>query len=152
MIKRLEEYDGIRCHWDKDRKCENSLFCGMCEFQPADDDKPNGKNEPVKVRFENDYGMMVPYCPSCGEMAYSTERCVFCGQKFIETDAPKNKTKIIGATLTENGDYRCDKCGKCEGLELVSHADGAKFFDYNYRCKCGNKITVRTFLNEFEGV
>lgn len=140
----------IKCHWDKQRICENGLFCGMCEYQPADDDKPNGKNDPVEVRYENDYGMMMPYCPSCGEMAYSTERCVFCGQKFTDVKAPKNKTKIIGATLDKDGDYVCDKCGKAEELELISHTDGRDFFDYTYRCTCGNHITVRTFRNKFE--
>ena len=140
----------VKCNWDKDRVCENGLLCGGCEYQPADDDKPNGKKDPVEVRFENDYGMMMPYCPSCGEMAYSTERCVFCGQRFIKADKPKNKTEIIGATEREDGSYKCDKCGKTEVLELVSHADGQGFFDYTYRCTCGNHITVRTILNEFE--
>lgn len=27
-----------------------------------------------------------PECPHCGEMPYSTERCVFCGQRFAQED------------------------------------------------------------------
>lgn len=136
----------IRCHWDKDRICENGLYCGMCEFQPADDDKPNGKNEPVKLRFQNDYGMMMPYCPSCGKMAYSTERCVFCGQKLLPTEPPqKNEREIIGGHADEEGVLRCDECNGDE-LSLVSHEDGANFFGYTYKCRqCGNSVAVRTY-------
>ena len=28
-----------------------------------------------------------PECPYCGEMPYSTKRCVFCGQRFIQDEA-----------------------------------------------------------------
>ena len=147
MIKRLKEYDGIRCHWDKDRICENSLFCGMCEFQPADDDKPNGRKDPVPIRWENDYGMMTPYCPSCGEMAYSTERCVFCGQRLLPIENPrKNVTEITGGHADDDGNLRCDECGSDE-LLLVSHEDGATFYGYTYKCaKCGSRISSRTKL------
>lgn len=132
-----------KCHWDKSRTCDRGLLCGGCEHQPADDDKINGKKDPVELIYHNDYGMMMPYCPSCGEMAYSTERCVFCGQKFIEKQPIKNKTEIIGATKTDDG-YKCDKCGVVDPkLTLVFHADGQGFFDYTYRCECGNEITVR---------
>lgn len=125
-------------------------MCGCCEYQPADDDKPNGKKDPVELVYHNDYGMMTPYCPSCGEMAYSYDRCVFCGQKFIDKKPPKNKVEIIGATPFGDG-YKCDKCGEKDPLlTLVYHADGQGFFDYTYRCECGNEITVRTLLNEFE--
>ena len=34
---------------------------------------------------ENDEDERVPICPSCGEMPYSFEQCVFCGQRFIHT-------------------------------------------------------------------
>lgn len=27
-----------------------------------------------------------PECPHCGEMPYSTERCVFCGQRFTQEE------------------------------------------------------------------
>ncbi len=148
-MKTLQEYT-TKCNWDKSRTCDRGLMCGGCEYQPADDDKPNGKNEPVEIDYKNDYGMLMPYCPSCGEMAYSYDRCVFCGQKFIDKKPPMNKKEIIGATKTNDG-YKCDKCGVIDPLlKLESHTDGHGFFDYTYRCDCGNKITVRSLLNEFE--
>ena len=87
----------MECNWNKELECKNNHYCGLCKHQPADDDKPNGKRPPVKVEWHNDYGMIMPYCPSCGEMSYSEERCVFCGQKFIkDEDAPKNKREYYG--------------------------------------------------------
>lgn len=146
-------FEGLKCHWDKSIKCESGFFCGGCEHQPDDDDKPNGRKDPVRIRWENDYGMMIPYCPSCGEMAYSTERCVFCGQKLISENKPRNKMVVMGGHDDENGIITCDKCGGKDNMELISHADGAGFFEYTYRCGgCGNHITMRTLLNQFEEV
>lgn len=31
------------CHWHPEMKCLKELYCAGCEHQPADDDKPNGK-------------------------------------------------------------------------------------------------------------
>lgn len=142
MIK-LKDYQKS-CHWDKDRICENSFYCGMCEFQPADDDKPNGKNEPKHIKWVVEYGMTVPYCSSCGEMAYSTERCVFCGQKLLPTENPhKPEITIKGGKEDEDGTIRCEKCGS-DNLKMVSHEDGRNFYGYTYRCECGNAVSVRT--------
>lgn len=145
MIKRPIHYSHS-CHWDKTRECTNNLLCGVCEFQPADDDKPNGRREPVPVRWENDYGMMMPYCPSCEEMAYSEERCVFCGQKFIPTEKPQeNVREIVGGHADEDGFLRCDECD-CDELSMILHEDGANFFGNTYICKrCGNRVSVRTY-------
>lgn len=138
------------CYWNKDQKCTGGSYCDSCEHQPADDDKPNGKKEPVQIRWQNDYGMMMPYCPTCGEMAYGTERCKFCGQPFIQEKEPENKQEIIGGTMNEDGIVVCDNCGCYDSMKLVSHSDGRGFFDYTYRCGgCGKAITVRTILNEF---
>lgn len=137
------------CYWNKDQKCTGGSYCDACEHQPPDDEKPNGKKEPVKIRWQNDYGMIMPYCPTCGEMAYGTERCKFCGQPFIHEEAPKNKQEIIGGTMGDDGIIVCKKCGN-DSMKLVAHADGRGFFDYTYLCmKCENPITVRTYLNEF---
>ena len=82
----------FRCHWDADRKCDHNLYCNACPHQPSDDDKPNGKKPPVKLRWIPSYNGMsdsfqpAPECPSCGEMPYSTERCIFCGQKFLKEE------------------------------------------------------------------
>ena len=75
----------FRCHW-KDIDCPNELRCNGCKEQPGDDEKPTGRKAPVRVGWEESYGGMWPVCPSCGEMPYSTDRCVFCGQKFIRED------------------------------------------------------------------
>ena len=137
------------CYWNKDQKCTGGSYCDACEHQPPDDEKPNGKKDPVKINWRNDYGLMMPYCPVCGEMAYGTERCKFCGQPFIQEEEPKNRMEIIGGTMDEHGLVDCGACGS-EKVELVSHADGRGFFDYTYRCiDCGNRITVRTYLNDF---
>lgn len=80
----------IRCHWDAARKCDHNLCCNACPHQPADDDKPNGKKPPVRLCWVpsfngmNDSYYAAPQCPACGEMPYSTERCIFCGQKFLK--------------------------------------------------------------------
>lgn len=35
------------------------------------------------IVWEQDAGTTCPCCPRCHEPAYSTEKCVFCGQRFI---------------------------------------------------------------------
>lgn len=118
------------CHWNKILVCTRGLNCDGCESQPADDDKSNGKNEPVHIGWENNFDGTFPYCPSCGEMPYSTERCVFCGQKFIQDEiiAEYNKppekvtmncpmcggkNTLVGARAKSNGHFHgtCEKCG-----------------------------------------
>lgn len=39
--------------------------------------------------YSNDGFMVVPFCPSCGEPAYEQDKCVFCGQKLVWIDKPK---------------------------------------------------------------
>ena len=95
-VSQVNEYGigVIRCHWDKDFRCGVGRMCRGCEHQPEDDDKPNGKMPPVKLLWVptlNAAGDAFipdgePKCPTCGEMPYSTDRCVFCGQKFLKED------------------------------------------------------------------
>lgn len=76
-----------KCTWDSTLDCpKGDPYCEGCEHQPADDDKPNGRKPPVPIEWERDYGGVIPVCPVCGEMPYSLERCIFCGQKFIKDD------------------------------------------------------------------
>ncbi len=76
-----------KCTWDESFDCPfEGPYCEGCEHRPADDDKPNGKNPPRPIQWERDYGGIAPLCPTCGEMPYSLERCIFCGQKFIKDD------------------------------------------------------------------
>ena len=57
---------------------------------------PKGrKRPPMDLIWEEDYDWVtdsvikngIPYCPYCFEMPYSTEECVFCGQRFTEESA-----------------------------------------------------------------
>ena len=74
-----------KCTWNKDLDCpQENPCCESCEHQPAADDKPNGKKPPRLIQWEEDYGGVGPICPACGEMPYSLERCIFCGQKLIK--------------------------------------------------------------------
>lgn len=45
---------------------------------PPDEEKVNGLKPPLPYSY--------PYCPSCGEPTYSSERCVFCGQRLIREE------------------------------------------------------------------
>lgn len=119
----------FRCHW-KDIECPNNLRCDGCDEQPSDDEKPNGRKDPVKIGWEESYGGIWPVCPSCGEMPYSTDRCTFCGQKFIQDEdieaynEPPEEVRedcffcggektVVGTRARSNGHFRgvCEKCG-----------------------------------------
>lgn len=121
----------MKCNWNKEMVCKNGKDCQNCKYQPPDDEKKNGKNPPVKIGWEQSYDGVYPQCPACGEMPYSTERCVFCGQKFIQEDErlqdyikpmPEErhdclmcggKGTVIGSRARSNGHFhgRCEKCG-----------------------------------------
>lgn len=72
----------------------------------------------------------IPECPHCGEMPYSTKRCVFCGQRFIQDDRTAEfnkppetvrlncpscggKNTLVGTRSKINGHFhgKCEKCG-----------------------------------------
>lgn len=72
-----------------------------------------------------------PKCPRCGEMPYSTKRCVFCGQRFIQDEAVAEYNKplekvvldcpfchgvktLVGTKARSNGHFhgKCEKCGR----------------------------------------
>lgn len=124
------------CHWNKRLVCKNDFYCDACKHQPAADDKENGKAEPVQLRWTEDYdGGRVPECPSCGQMPYSLERCIFCGQKFlpdaltdelskppeeVRMDCPScgGENTLVGARARSNGHFHghCTDCG-CRMIE-----------------------------------
>ena len=60
------------CHWNKGILCDRGLMCRGIPSYDSTVDKiiPEGE----------------PQCPACGQMPYSTERCIFCGQKFLKED------------------------------------------------------------------
>lgn len=82
---------------------------------------------PVKLPIVFDGYGMIPECPICGEMPYSTEQCHWCGQRFIQDKEVEeyNKPdecefecfvcggKIKGVRSKYNGHFhgKCEKCG-----------------------------------------
>lgn len=41
----------MNCHWDKNRECKSDFLCDLCKYQPADDDKPHGKDAPKAIAW-----------------------------------------------------------------------------------------------------
>lgn len=125
----------IKCHWH-DFPCDSDLYCDLCKHQPTVEDKKNGKAPAVHICWMRDYdGGTFPECPSCGEMPYSLERCVFCGQRFLPDaiveewskppeavyeDCPAcgGKGTLIGTRARCNGHFHghCTVCG-CAVME-----------------------------------
>ena len=71
-----------------------------------------------------------PVCPHCGEMPYSYERCVFCGQRFVQDEKTEEMSQLPEEESTDclfcggketmkgyrtkiNGHFhgKCEKCG-----------------------------------------
>ncbi len=86
--------------------------------------------EPVKLPIINDGYGMIPECPVCGEMPYSTEQCHWCGQKFIQDDDIKEYAKSVKKKM---------KCINC-GADVI--ADVSKYNGHiRYSCaKCGASV------------
>ncbi len=126
------------CYWHEDILCQNGLMCDGCEHQPAPEEKMNGKAVPVPLEWEPDItgrGMGWPICPACREMPYSTDQCLFCGQRFVEDDAVREYTDtpeelhydcfacggkgtVVGYRAKANGHFHgvCEACG-CRVME-----------------------------------
>lgn len=125
----------FKCYWHKDKDCINENYCNGCYMQPPNKNKDNGKKPPVKIKWVRDYDYStggltgeIPECPSCGEMPYSTEVCIFCGQRFIQDDKIKEYNepapivelecpicggKIVGSRSRYNNHFhgKCESCG-----------------------------------------
>ena len=68
--------------------------------------KKDNSKEPIKdIKWQIEYGMIVPVCPSCHELAYEENECVFCHQKYRYTPKPKGyEDKVVskgGWTITQ---------------------------------------------------
>lgn len=75
-MKMILGEDGWPCHWDEDLKCDHEFLCNECQHQPAPEDKPNGKAEPVMIEWSEDYdGGLYPKCPACGCQLLLSRRC-----------------------------------------------------------------------------
>ena len=97
-----------------------------------------GLRNPVPLEWKDSFDGMrdkiipngEPVCPHCGEMPYSTEQCVFCGQRFIkdkqmeEFEEPSETERthcimcggansVVGTRAKINGHFhgKCEKCG-----------------------------------------
>ncbi len=85
------------------------------------------EKDPVKLPIVNDGYGMIPMCPVCGEMPYSTEQCHWCGQRFIQDE----EVEEYGTPLTE--EFNCPNCKK-PGIAYISRYNGHKHFRCEY---CG---------------
>ena len=97
-----------------------------------------GLRKPVPLRWKDSYDgcrdVIIkdsePQCPHCGEMPYSYEQCVFCGQRFVQdgkteemSQPPEEermdclfcggKETMKGYRAKINGHFhgKCEKCG-----------------------------------------
>lgn len=52
-----------------------------------------------KVEWKWDWGVYVPLCPHCGELAYEKHRCVFCHKRYKWVEGE------IKPTVVEDGEY-----------------------------------------------
>lgn len=124
------------CHWDADTICENGFMCDGCRHQPSDEEKANANAALLPIKWADGYdGGVSPQCPACGEMPYSTEQCIFCGQRFVQDEATVEYSKppeevrldcimcggigsLVGVRARYNGHFHghCEKCG-CTVME-----------------------------------
>ena len=87
------------------------------------------KREPIKLPIVNDGHGMIPECPICGEMPYSTEQCHWCGQRFIQDEEVKEYTKPLTKEVT------CFSYGR-KVIASVSKYNG----HISYHCQCGTSF------------
>lgn len=119
------------CNWNEDIVCASECSCETCQYNLPAEQKKNGQNPPVKIIWDDDYMGKAPKCPACGEFAYFTDRCFFCGQKFKQDDPelieykkpPKEErmdcfwcgghNTMVGTRAKINGHFHgaCEKCG-----------------------------------------
>ena len=88
------------------------------------------KKDPIKLPIVNDGYGMIPECPICGEMPYSTEQCYWCGQRFVQDE----EVEEYATPQTINGN--CFNCG-ADVVIHVSKYNGHKSYHCN---KCGCSI------------
>ena len=55
---------------------------------------------------------------------------------------------IYAGVKEENGNIVCENCGAEDGLTLTMHLDATDYYISNYRCKCGNIISIKTERDE----
>lgn len=75
------------------------------------------KDQPI---VNDGYGM-IPECPVCGEMPYSTEQCHWCGQRFLQDE----EIKKYAEPKIQKGS--CPNCGAPIDIHISSY-NGHKHF------------------------
>ena len=68
---------------------------------------------------------MIPECPICGEMPYSTEQCYWCGQRFVQDE----EVEEYATPQTIKGN--CFNCG-ADVVIHVSKYNGHKSYPVSY--------------------
>lgn len=87
------------------------------------------KREPIKLPIINDGYGIIPECPICGEMPYSTKQCHWCGQRFIQDKEVEEYEKPMTKEVT------CFSCGR-KVIANVSKYNG----HISYHCQCGTNF------------
>lgn len=85
------------------------------------------KKEPINLPLIHDGYGMIPECPICGEMPYSTEQCHWCGQRFVQDKEMEEYEKPL---------TKSEKCPNCNAdiTIYISKYNGHKHF---HCAKCG---------------
>lgn len=96
-----------------------------------DKDTRNWNNEVKKVIWIWDWGVLIPVCPTCKELAYEDDRCVFCGQPYLMTPKP------IEDAVVRYKQYMAVKVGGADCVniykddKLVCHCDLEEGTEYS---------------------
>ena len=77
-----------------------------------------------KVKWKWDYGVYVPLCPYCGELAYEKDHCSFCMNSYKWVDKSKDRSVKVG-------EYTVVQCSNkhihiYKGEHMVLHASCTK--------------------------
>lgn len=122
--------DGKACvsYWDKaEHKRVEQLKAQDTENRRDELWAIYADKDPIELPIVNDGYGMIPKCPVCGEMPYSTEQCHWCGQRFIQSE------EVVEYSKPLTKPFICPSCGT-KGTANVSKYNGHKHF----RCKkCG---------------
>lgn len=74
-----------------------------------------------KVNWRWEYGVYVPFCPYCDEVAYEKDRCVFCGKDYEWVEGEYDET------IVNMGEYTAVQCTNnhihiYKGNKMVLHS------------------------------
>lgn len=97
--------------------------------------------KPIPLKWEDSYDELtgeiikkevIPSCPHCGELPYSYQQCVFCGQRFMQDE---KTTEMLKPPETEYID-----CFLCDGKNTVEGTRSKINGHFHGKCTaCGAK-------------